>query len=207
MEKIKEKVRRTIKGKTTVCLFTGDNGSTLLMNTIEDLTAVEAGMDIKVVFIDTGYHFEEIIDYVKTLNSKIEIVKNDNTAVDHLADMNKCCACRKKDVLEELLRNIKAEYLVVPFRDEENYNGIEDSYLKGIDNVEILRPFAGLTERDIWSRIKEYKLPYSTVYNKGYRTVDCKCCTTRQGRKTQEDEDRKEITKEMEEKLRTLGYM
>ena len=201
MQKIKKDLEEYIRGKKSVFLFTGDKGSTLLMNLVND-------MEVSNVFIDTAYQFNEIMDYVKSLSSKIEIIKNNNALVDYTVDVNECCYQRKVKVLKEYLDSVNAECLIVPFIDEEKDNGIEDSYLKGINNIKIIRPISDLTERDVWIKIKEYKLPFSPIYNKGYRLVDCKCCTTRLGRKKYMEGDKnRELDKETEEKLKSLGYM
>ncbi len=209
MEQIKKNLEETIAGKKSVFLFTGDKESTLLMNIVKDLTAVQAGMNIIVVYIDTGYQFNEIIDYVKSLGDKIEIIRNKNVSVVPTArnDMDKCCSQRKSKSLKEYLDNVRAECLIVPFRDGEKANGIEDSYLNGIDNIRIIKPLADLAERDVWVKIKEYKLIFSTIYNKGYRVVDCKCCTTRHDRKKRGEKKNKELSKKIEKKLESLGYM
>jgi len=201
MDQIKKNLEESICGKKAVFLFTGDKGSTLLLNLAKDI-------DVHIVFIDTGYQFDEIIAYVKSLDSKIEIIKNTNESINNTVDMDKCCAQRKIECLQRYIDSIRADCLIVPFRDEEKNNGIEDSYLKGIANIKIIRPLANLTERDVWVKIKEYKLSFSTIYNKGYRFIDCKCCITRHGRKKrEEDNEDKGFDKETEEHLKSLGYM
>ena len=201
MQEIIKNLEEHIRGRKAIFLFTGDKGSTLLMNVVKE-------MKMRIVFVDTGYHFEEIIDFNKKLGGKIEIVSNSNVTVNYSDDMIECCKQRKMEALQGYLDKVKAECLIVPFTDEEKDNGIEASYLSGIENIKIIRPLADLTERDIWLKIRENKLPYSTIYNKGYKIVDCKCCTTRRGRKKHgEDTQDKIRDQETEEKLRSLGYM
>ena len=200
MQKIKKDLEDYIRGKKSVFLFTGDKGSTLLMNVIKDTR-------VSIIFIDTAYQFNEITDYISSLGSKIEII-NSNASVDFTSGMSECCYQRKTKVLKEYLDKTNTECLIVPFIDEEKNNGIEDSYLKGINNIKIIRPLSDFTERDVWLKIKECKLPFSPVYNKGYRFVDCKCCTTHHGRKKYIEGDKNgELDKETEEKLKSLGYM
>ncbi|OGW37841.1 MAG: hypothetical protein A2Y97_04085 [Nitrospirae bacterium RBG_13_39_12] len=200
MQKIKKDLEEYIRGKKSVFLFTGDRGSTLLMNIIKD-------MGVSIIFIDTAYQFNEITDYIKSLGSKVEIIIS-NASVDFTSGMSECCYQRKTRVLKEYLDKTNAECLIVPFIDEERNNGIEDSYLTGINNLKIIRPISDLTEQDVWIKIKEYKLPFSPIYNKGYRFVDCKCCTTHHGRKKFIEGDKnRELDKETEEKLKSLGYM
>ena len=201
MQQIKENLKRQICKGENVLLFTGDKGSAFLLNIVKD-------MNVKIVFIDTGYHFDEIIDFYESFGGKIEIVSNSNVSLNYWHDMIECCKQRKMEALRGYLDKVKAECLIVPFIDEEKRNGIEDSYLSGIDNIKIIRPLADLAERDIWMKIREFKLPFSRIYNKGYRIVDCKPCTTRFGRKKHDsDADSGDIDNETKEKLISLGYM
>lgn len=201
MQQIKRNLGEHIRGKKSVFLFTGDNGSALLMGVVKN-------MNVNIVFIDTGYHFNEIIDYVKSYGSEIVIIKNNSASAEPAGGMDKCCYQRKIEVLKGYLDNLKAECLIVSFRDEEKDNKIEDSYLRGIDNIKIIMPLSDLTERDIWIKIKENKLTFSKIYNKGYKFVDCKCCTTRHGRRNKDRGEKiKEVDRETEEKLKSLGYM
>lgn len=185
-------------------LFTGSCESAVLLAAADTL-------DINIVFIDTGYHFNEIIDYVKKLTGRVEIIHSKAGSADPDSDMEGCCSQRKAAVLKEYLQDLNAECLIVPFRDEDRDNGIEDSYLNKIDNIAILRPLASLSERDSWMIIKKDVLPFSEIYNKGYRSVDCKRCITRHGRrKSEADRGIKANTEtddETVQKLKSLGYM
>lgn len=198
---IKKNLEESISGRKAVFLFTGDKGSTLLINIVSD-------MNIGIVFIDTGYLFDEILDYTKKITDKVEIIESHNATIDSSVDMHKCCNQRKVEVLKEYLSNVRAECLIVSFIDEEKKYGIEDSYLNGIENIEIIRPLADFTERDVWTGINEYNIPFSSIYNKGFKVVDCKCCTTRIGRKKPAEEHVKgDFDDETVEKLKSLGYM
>lgn len=198
---IRNKINYSINDRKSVFLFTGDKASTLLMSIIKE-------MDVNIVFINTGFHFNEIMDYVNSAAANINIIRNVNASADPAIDMYECCSQRKGEALKEYLELANAECLIVPFRDEELENGIEKSYLERIDNIEILRPIAELTEGDVWERIKKDKLSFPTIYKKGYRIVDCKYCTTRHGRRKLECAVKAEgIDRETEEKLKALGYM
>jgi phosphoadenosine phosphosulfate reductase len=203
IQQIKKYLEEVTTGKKAVLLFTGDKGSTLLINIINNIN-----MNVKIIFIDTGYHFDEIMDYLKKLPHEIEIIKNNNATIDSSVDMNKCCRQRKAEILKSYLSDIKADCLILPFIDEEKKYGVENSYLEGIEGIEIIRPLSKLTERDIWISIKENKLPFSKIYNKGYKIVDCKCCTTRMGRRMlQKEVSSSKFDSETIEKLKSLGYM
>lgn len=200
MYQIKEDLKE-ISDKNSVLLVTGDKGSSLLMDAVKD-------MDVSIVFIDTGYQFNEVMDYIKNYPNRIEIIRNSSTSANPEIDMTICCRERKIDPLKEYLENKNTQSLIVPFASEEKDNGVEDSYLMGINNIQIIRPLADLSEREIWMIIKEKKLPFSRICNKGYKFVDCKCCMTRHGRRKEGKVSKTNgLDKETEEKLKALGYM
>ncbi len=204
LKHIKEHLEKIIKDKQVVFLITGDKGSTILINIINGID----DRKFKTIFIDTGFHFDEILNYIRELPYEIEIIKNSNATLDRSVDMDKCCEQRKVEILRRHLADVGADCLIVPFIDEEKKFGIEDSYLSNIGNIEIIRPLSNLTDRDIWVTIKEHKMPFSKIYNRGYRVVDCKCCTTRTGRKVPQKEVlSSEFDSETIEKLKSLGYM
>ena len=148
MDQIRKKLKEQLGSDKSVFLFTGDKESTLLLDLVSE-------MNVSVVFIDTGYHFEEVMEYVRKLGSRIEILKNEDATVDWTIDMNKCCAQRKVEVLSEYLKNVKAECIIVPFTEDKNSREIYNSYLKEISGLRILKPMADLSQRDIWMKIKE----------------------------------------------------
>ena len=201
IQNIKEKLEKLISGKKSISLFTGDKESSLLFHIVN-------GMDINTIFIDTGFHFDETLKYTKQLDDKIEIIYNHIATIDSTVDMHECCSQRKGVVLQEYITQSGAECLIVPFTDKGKQQVVEDSYLNGIENIAIIRPFGDLTERDVWTMINNNKVPFSPLYNKGFKVIDCKCCTTRIGRKRSGEEQKSsEMDRETVEKLKSLGYM
>lgn len=201
MDKLKNELEEVIASNKSVFLFVGDKESTILFDFLKD-------MDVAIVMIDTGCHFQEVMDYAGELGNKIEIVKNNGVSVNYTINMDKCCAQRKADVLKEYLVNAGTECIIVPFIGDGTSKEIEDSYLQGITGIKIVRPLAQWSERNIWVKIKEDKLPFCRIYKKGYKTFDCKPCTTRHGRNKQvNDADDNRLDDETEEKLKALGYM
>lgn len=201
MNMLEKKLAESINRKKSVVLFTGDIGSTLLLDAVKDL-------NVDIVFIDTCFHFSEIMDYVKSCGDKVVVIKNSDLPVKPEDNMDQCCYQRKTEMLKRYLDSRGVQCLIAPFMNEEHAAEIENSYLSGIDNVEIIKPLYGIAESNIWKRIKERRLPFSKIYNKGYKSVDCRQCTTRHGRKKQDGYKKTEILdKKTEEKLKALGYM
>lgn len=201
IKNIMESMINSVKEKNAILLFTGDKGSALLMRILKDL-------NVSAIFIDTGYHFSEISAYIKSIDGRVDVIRNDNADAEPSEGMDACCAQRKSGVLKHFLDQSDTECLIVPFMDDDRECGIEDSYLNGVDGVDIIRPLAGLSWKDIWKMIKEEGIPFSFIYNKGYAIVDCSCCTTRHGRRKEAEHIRdKKLERETEEKLKDLGYM
>ncbi len=197
---IRDEINTAANGKKAVFLFVGDKASALMMNVIDE-------MDIRVVFIDNGCHFDETIEYAGSFGDRIEVVGK-SKSVDQSSFAENSCDPDRTGALVAYLNEVEAECLIVPFLREEEGNAIESSYLDGINNISMLKPLYDFTEGDIWRNIKMHGLPYSRLYNKGYRFVDCKCRMTRHGviqHKGAVSKD--DIDNDTVEKLKALGYM
>lgn len=201
MDKLREEIIRAAGGLKTVLLFTGDAGSALLLEIVKD-------MEYGVVFIDTGYHFKDSYEFIKNLDHNIEIVKNKNASILSEDGMKECCRQRKTEALRKYLDSNNVDCLILPFRDDEKDVGIEDSYIRGLGKIKIIRPLASLSEQDLWVKINKNKICFSSLYKKGYKFIDCWCCITRFGRKCQDNVELiNEVDRETVDKLKALGYM
>jgi 3'-phosphoadenosine 5'-phosphosulfate sulfotransferase (PAPS reductase)/FAD synthetase len=201
MTDIIDNIKDGIAGRKAAMLFTGSAGSTILINNVYAL-------NIDIIFIDTGYHFDEINDYVRTFGDRITVIGNLDVAAQPGTGMAECCTKRKADVLAGYLSGSGIECLLAPFIHSEQNNRIEQSYLSKISDISIIKPLADWSEKRVWMNIKEGKMKYSAIYRKGFSIVDCRCCVSRFGRRNQDDtESVTELDRETEEKLKALGYM
>jgi phosphoadenosine phosphosulfate reductase len=69
-----------------------------------------------------------------------------------------------------------------------------------------VNPVVYFTNKDIWDYIKEHNLPYCSIYDMGYRSIDCIHCTLPPQGPVNESMDEEGEKKEVAEKLRRLGY-
>ncbi|MBI4847206.1 MAG: phosphoadenosine phosphosulfate reductase family protein [Nitrospirae bacterium] len=202
METIKKEIIKATDGLNSVLLFTGNTGSALLLDIVKDL-------NIKTVFIDTGYHFDDTLSHIKSFSSNIEIIKAKDVSVVPEDGMDECCFRRKADVLNQYLEKNNFGCLILPFSNEEVLNGIEGSFLSGVNGkIEIVRPLSSYVEKDIWTGIRDNNLRFNELYKKGYGFIDCRCCITRFKRRSDsaaKEPDQMDI--ETVEKLKALGYM
>lgn len=144
---------------------------------------------MKVLFLETGYHFQETQEYKKRLVEKMKLNVVDLTAAmtreefvrtygSDLYDKNpdKCCAINKVEPLQRGLKQFKAWV-----------SGIRRGQGPTRKNVHILElyedglykfnPLANWTSKDAWQYIKANALPVHPLFDKGYTSIGCWPCT------------------------------
>ena len=165
---------------------------------IEDmvLTDMIAPKDktISIFTLDTGRLFQETYDLMENANRKykinIEILFPESASVEALVrekgpnlfyynieDRKRCCAVRKLEPLKRKLSGLDI-WITGLRRDQsvtrENIGIVE---WDNVNNLYKLNPLHGWNEEQVWDYIKTNNVPYSTLYNKGYRSIGCLPCT------------------------------
>jgi phosphoadenosine phosphosulfate reductase len=145
----------------------------------------------RIVFLDTGVHFEEtyqLIEQVKQKypNLKIELKKPELTleqqALEYGDELwkrepNKCCEMRKVIPLNEVLSGGTAWLSGLRREQSETRKNTEffnlDSKFKSVK----ICPLIHWTWKDIWRYAHKNQLPYNILHDKGYPSIGCKTCT------------------------------
>jgi len=79
-----------------------------------------------------------------------------------------------------------------------------------------VEPILHFSEAEIWKTIKQFKLPYSKLYEQGYRSLGAKTTTSKADDKPAWEQDfskiaeragRQQDKEKQMERLRALGYM
>ena len=116
------------------------------------------------------------------------------------------------------LESTNVSHLFVGVRwDEQGARG-EDDYLRKIDEPEHFRvePILHITERDVWDAIKQFEIPYVSLYENGYRSLGAKSTTgkvtdtpawNQDIENTTERAGRQQDKEKIMARLRALGYM
>lgn len=148
----------------------------------------------RIFVLDTGRHFQSTYDVLdetmRKYGFKYEIYSPDTKELEDLVrnygpntfyidveNRKRCCTIRKTNPLKRALSNVDA--WVVGLRKEQ---GITRSDLDIVEfdqlhNIIKISPLANLSEEDVWAYIKTNKIPYSELYNKGFRSIGCEPCT------------------------------
>ncbi len=144
--------------------------------------------DVQFIGIDTGYEFDETLSYAdkmikqRSMNfiwarpSREDIEKIDWKYGDSFVKNGqyKCCEM-KLPAIEKHLADYDA-WITGIRRDETE--GRRDT--KIIERGKIIRisPIAFWSESDVWEYIKNIGLEYHPLYDRGYKSLGCKPCTT-----------------------------
>ena len=146
----------------------------------------DANKDQKVFFIDTGYHFEDTLDYMNKLKNlydlnvvSISALKEEHefTTKDKTWKKNPdfCCSVNKVKPLDTIKKKYKVWASGLMEWQSDHRSTLDVFELRG----DILKfyPLLDITkeQRDIY--IKEHQLPFHPLVSKGYNSIGCKHCT------------------------------
>ncbi len=147
--------------------------------------------NIPVLFLETGYHFPETLEYKNRLvqmfgltqvldlkadpAKKAEVVKRyDGVPYEKNPDL--CCQINKVEPLDEALKNYDAWMSGIRRHQTDFRKSIRilEEYEGGLYKVS---PLANFTSRDAWWYLKEHQIPQHPLFEKGYLSIGCWPCT------------------------------
>lgn len=157
--------------------------------------AMKIRPDVRVFSIDTGRLPEETYqcarDIERHFGIRIEWFHPKHDAVEDLmrqdgpysfresvAARRQCCAIRKVEPLNRALAELDAWITGVRREQTDNRASAEkietDEAHGGIVKI---NPLADWSYDQIRDYVKEHRLPYNTLFEKGYSSIGCACCT------------------------------
>lgn len=149
----------------------------------------------RVFTLDTGRLPQETYDVMEKIRDKygleIEIYYPDTKAVEDMVtrygsnlfyksvELRKlCCEIRKIEPLEKALKELSA--WITGLRREQSVTRTE---VKKVDidashnSIVKINPLADWSEEQVWSYIKENKIPYNALHDRSYPSIGCAPCT------------------------------
>ncbi len=146
----------------------------------------EANKKQKVFFIDTGYHFEDTLDYKNKLKElynlnvfSISALKEEHefTSKDETWKKNPdfCCSINKVKPLDTIKKKYKVWASGLMEWQSDHRASLDIFELRG----EILKfyPLLDITKEQRDQYIEEHQLPFHPLVAKGYNSIGCKHCT------------------------------
>jgi phosphoadenosine phosphosulfate reductase len=195
------------RAKNPFVIFTGDKDSLITLHLVRRAYS----SPVNVLFIDTSVHFHEIYLFIEKMRRLwgFNLVKEENEealkAIKIAEDKAECCLHLKSHVLKNSMKKYNIDYLFTGIRrDKEEARRNEDYILREEDYMRV-NPIIHFSEEEVWEYIERNNLPYCSLYDKGYRIIDCIPCTNpAEGPDERSGESQqKEL---MIDKLRSLGY-
>lgn len=195
---IKRKVDQYRKeGKT---IFTSSSFQTHSIPLLHIINRIDP--DIPVVFLNTGYHFPETMEFrdqivemlgLKLIDLKPDTPKNMQLGPDgkllFTSDPDHCCYLNKTLPMERLL--LTYDVWINGVRADQNLNRqtmmVEQPAPHGVLRF---HPLIGWSTKEIFEYRKKYDLPEHPLELKGYFSVGCEPCTRKVDLEMQEREAR-----------------
>jgi phosphoadenosine phosphosulfate reductase len=176
------------KGKISFATSLGaeDQVITHMITSIDPLTPIFT--------LDTGRLFQETYDLIDKTNARykirIDIMFPDNKKVQEMVrahginlfyqsvEFRKlCCHIRKIEPLKRALEGKEA--WISGLRNEQSITRKDIRVMEWDENFGLIKvnPLKGWSEDNVWDYIREYKIPFNTLHDKGYPSIGCLPCT------------------------------
>lgn len=153
---------------------------------------IEQRPDIPVLFLETGYHFQETLAYRDRITAEWNLNLHNLEAGQSVADQeqafgilnrtapDRCCKLRKVEPLFAGLEPYDAWFTALR-RDQSptraNLQKVEPFKLPGGKAIRKISPLADWTTRDVWTYLNSRGIPELPLYQLGYTSIGCQPCT------------------------------
>lgn len=144
--------------------------------------AVKINPGVQVLFLDTGFHFQETLDYLQSVKDRYNLNLNITTANIHPSKWpcgtTRCCEFRKVNPLKEALSDKSAWITGIKRVDNENRRQTPVVHFDKIFNLVKINPLVTWTDADIAIYETEHNLLVHPLKAKGYLSIGCAPTTT-----------------------------
>lgn len=220
IEKIK-KARSVIKKsfkvyrpEKTVIAWTGGKDSTVLLHLVKE--TFKGVVPFPVMFNDSTMEFEEIYEFIKKITKEwslnlIVIHHNEKELTqfhktENKAEKKKLSRMMKVSAINSFLHKYPVQAIMAGIRWDEHVSRSKETYFSSRDDHIRVHPLLDFTETDIWAYIEAYKVPYVSLYDKGYRSLGEKPFTKKATKYGDERSGREKDKEQLMDKLRNIGY-
>jgi phosphoadenosine phosphosulfate reductase len=149
--------------------------------------------DVPVIFLDTGYHFDEVYEYrdrmsqawsINLINLLPELTVPEQEAqfgILNQTDPSRCCRLRKVKPLFTALDRYNVWFTGLrreQARSRAALQPIEDFALPTARTIRKISPLTEWTAKDVWGYARQHDIPLLPLYDKGYSSIGCEPCTS-----------------------------
>lgn len=149
---------------------------------------------IKIFTLDTGRLFQETYDLMQITEKKYRIKirlffpdaasvekmvkeKGINLFYESIDNRKLCCHIRKIEPLQRALEGMKV--WISGVRKEQSVTRQEFELVEWDESRQIIKlsPLIEWNESQVWEYLKENKIPYNELHDKGFSSIGCQPCT------------------------------
>jgi len=186
--------------------WTGGKDSTVLLHLVRQIG--KGKVSLRVMFNDSRMEFDEVYELVDRLEKDWGL---DLIRIAHPKDQLRRIEANKArelkiEAIKKAVKGYGLEGLMVGIRWDEHKARAKEKYFSPRKDHMRVHPILHFTEKDIWEYIKRFKLPYVSLYDRGYRSLGEKPFTKPAKKKAGERSGREADKEEVMARLRALGY-
>jgi len=149
--------------------------------------------EVPVLFLDTGYHFAEVIAYrdrmaaewslnLTSLLPEWTVAEQESQfGILNRTEPGRCCGLRKVQPLFGALERYRL-WLTGLRREQAKSRAalkeVEDFSLPSGRTIRKVSPLKEWSAKDVWSYAAEHGIPLLSLYDKGYTSIGCEPCTS-----------------------------
>src|SRR5580658_6917414 len=178
-----------VTGSGDVCLTCSFQAEDVLLTKL----ALELDANIPILFLDTGYHFEETYAYRDQLAREWQLnlinLMAEKTVAEQEAEHgllyqsapDQCCKLRKVEPLFKAVAGYRVWLTGLRREQARSRAALEEEAvfaLPGGKQVLKLAPLAAWTTRDVWYACEQLGIPLLPLYARGYSSIGCEPCTS-----------------------------
>ena len=173
------------------------NSGIVLLDLIKKLN-----LNVQVFYIDTDMLFQETYDLKTELEDHFKIkficIKTNLTLDEQekkhgeklwKRNPDQCCYLRKIKPLNSFLKNKKA--WISGIRKEQTMlrSGFDRVIWDKKKYLYRIHPLLAWTDQEIGNYIEKHRLPYNKLFDEGYTSIGCQCCTVKHNKKSRQLRD------------------
>jgi phosphoadenosine phosphosulfate reductase len=139
--------------------------------------AVAVDPTIEVVFLDTGSHFEQTLEYVETVRARyglnLTIAQPVAGAEDHPCGTSQCCEFRKVRPLRKALAGKDAWFTGLKRSDAATRRHVPIVAYDDSWGMVKINPLATWTHQDLVGYAEDHRIPQHPLRAEGYLSIGC----------------------------------
>jgi phosphoadenosine phosphosulfate reductase len=187
-EQAQELIAKVLKNAAAPCVTSSFQSECVVL--VHMLLAQKP--QIPVLFLETGYHFPETIEYrdkltaewklnLFNLEAKQSVAEQESQfGILNQSDPSRCCKLRKVEPLFAGLEPYDIWFTALR-RDQSptraNLQEVEPFKLPGGKTIQKISPLADWTTRDVYQYMQAHGIPELSLYDLGYTSIGCQPCT------------------------------